>query len=122
RLPLFVRDDSLLPFGPELQHVGERPWDRLLLQVRVGEAAELTLPLPEGGALRARAGRQGAVVRLELETPRPLAISAQVPAGEFGVTARAAWHGRAERADWSRRGGRLVAEARVDGRAAVTFL
>ncbi|MCH8850801.1 MAG: DUF4968 domain-containing protein, partial [Chloroflexi bacterium] len=40
-LPVFVRDDSLLPMVPESTYIGERPWRPLELAVRVSSEASL---------------------------------------------------------------------------------
>jgi alpha-glucosidase (family GH31 glycosyl hydrolase) len=36
RLPVFVRAGAVIPMGPELQHVNERPWDPLSFDVYPG--------------------------------------------------------------------------------------
>jgi len=36
RLPLFVREDSILPLAPAMAYVGKRSWSPLQLEVRVG--------------------------------------------------------------------------------------
>ncbi len=43
RLPLFVREGSILPAGPALQYTGEKPADTLTLFVYGGKDAEFTL-------------------------------------------------------------------------------
>ncbi|OGO50639.1 MAG: hypothetical protein A2148_00765, partial [Chloroflexi bacterium RBG_16_68_14] len=65
RLPLYVRDDSLLPLGPEMTHVGERPWQPLDIAVRVSSGASLQIE-GEGAELEAQARREGDGLVLEL--------------------------------------------------------
>jgi alpha-D-xyloside xylohydrolase len=42
-MPLYLRENSLLPLGPERSHVGERPADPLTLEAFVTTQAEFTL-------------------------------------------------------------------------------
>jgi alpha-D-xyloside xylohydrolase len=48
RVPMFVRAGSILPLGPEMQYVGEKPWDQLELRVYPGADAHFTLYEDEG--------------------------------------------------------------------------
>ena len=48
RVPMFVRAGSILPLGPEMQYVGEKPWDDLLLRVYPGADGTFTLYEDEG--------------------------------------------------------------------------
>jgi len=64
-LPVFVRDDSLLPMGPEMSYAGQRPWEPLELAVRVSGQASLRLA-GEGIELEAQARRDGERVAVEL--------------------------------------------------------
>ena len=47
-VPMFVRAGSILPLGPEVQYVGEKPWDNLELRVYPGADATFTLYEDEG--------------------------------------------------------------------------
>ena len=47
-VPMFVRAGSILPLGPEMQYVGEKPWDNLELRVYPGADAAFTLYEDEG--------------------------------------------------------------------------
>lgn len=58
RLPLYVRDDSLLPFGPEQSYVGQHPWQPLEVDVRVSSQAGLHVE-GESLSLEAHAVRDG---------------------------------------------------------------
>ncbi|MCR4957871.1 MAG: DUF5110 domain-containing protein [Prevotella sp.] len=48
RVPMFVRAGSILPLGPEMQYVGEKPWNNLELRVYPGADASFTLYEDEG--------------------------------------------------------------------------
>jgi alpha-D-xyloside xylohydrolase len=48
RMPVFVREGSILPFGPALQYTGERPADTITLFVYTGRDARFTLYEDEG--------------------------------------------------------------------------
>lgn len=65
RLPLYVRDDSLLVFGPEMTSVGERTWQPLEVGVRVSTNAALRVE-GEGAELRVQARRDGEALSLDL--------------------------------------------------------
>ena len=47
-LPLFVRAGSILPFGPELQYIGEKPQDPITLYVYAGADGGFTLYEDDG--------------------------------------------------------------------------
>jgi len=48
RVPMFVRAGSILPLGPEMQYVGQQPWDNLELRVYPGADARFVLYEDEG--------------------------------------------------------------------------
>ena len=48
RVPMFVRAGSILPLGPEMQYVDEKPWDVLELRVYPGADGTFTLYEDEG--------------------------------------------------------------------------
>jgi alpha-D-xyloside xylohydrolase len=79
RLPVYVRDDSLLPFGPEQTYVGEHPWQPLDIDVRVSSQAGLRVE-GEGVALDARAVRDGEGVALTLSGSGEIALRFLSPA------------------------------------------
>lgn len=47
-LPVYVRAGSIMPFGPEVQHSAEKPWDDLEIRVYPGADACFTLYEDEG--------------------------------------------------------------------------
>jgi len=67
RLPLYVREGSLLVTAPEMEHVGQREWRPLTIDVRLASGAEATVWSPEE-RIELRAGRQSGV-RLSVDGP-----------------------------------------------------
>lgn len=47
-IPLFVKEGSIVPFGPEIQYTGQKPADEITLYVYTGKDAEFTLYEDEG--------------------------------------------------------------------------
>jgi alpha-D-xyloside xylohydrolase len=48
RIPLFIKEGSIIPFGPEILFTGEKPADTLTLHVYAGRNTEFTLYEDEG--------------------------------------------------------------------------
>lgn len=48
RSPLYVREGSIVPIGPDVQYCNEKPWDELTLNVYPGADAQFTLYEDEG--------------------------------------------------------------------------
>jgi len=48
RMPLFVKEGSIVPFGPEIQYAGEKQADEITLYVYAGKNAEFILYEDEG--------------------------------------------------------------------------
>jgi len=48
RMPLYVKEGSILPFGPALQYTGEKAADTVMLYVYTGKDAQFTLYEDEG--------------------------------------------------------------------------
>jgi alpha-glucosidase (family GH31 glycosyl hydrolase) len=42
-LPLYVRDNSIIPMGPDMSYVGQKPFDPVTLDIRVSSGAEFTI-------------------------------------------------------------------------------
>jgi len=42
-LPLYVRENSIVPMGPDMLYIGEKPFDPITLDIRVSSDAECTL-------------------------------------------------------------------------------
>jgi alpha-D-xyloside xylohydrolase len=65
RVPLFVRGDSILPFAPAMDFVGQRAWDPIQLDVRLASRAAFSFANPEH-LVGVRAERKDDGLRLEL--------------------------------------------------------
>jgi len=63
-MPLYLRENSLLPLGPERSHVGERPADPLTVEVFVATQAEFTLRR-DAGQVVLRCRRQDGRIAFE---------------------------------------------------------
>jgi alpha-D-xyloside xylohydrolase len=48
RIPVYVKEGSIIPFGPEIQYTGEKPADPITLYVYMGKDAAFTLYEDEG--------------------------------------------------------------------------
>ena len=48
RVPMFVRAGSILPLGPEMEYVGQKPWDNLEIRLYPGADGTFTLYEDEG--------------------------------------------------------------------------
>ena len=114
RLPVYVRDDSLLPLGPEMTYVGERPWEPLEVAVRVSSAVSLRVE-GEGASLEAQARRDGEGVGLDLAGRALLALRFVSPRATAVEVAGDVSEVREERID-----GELILSLRLDGRARVS--
>jgi alpha-D-xyloside xylohydrolase len=113
RLPVFVRDDSLLPMGPDQTHVGERPWSPLDITVRVSERASLRIE-GEGASLRAEAHREGGATELRLAGTADLVLRFASPSA-----ATADISGAASAVQLDREGGTLSVRLKLAGEAKV---
>jgi len=81
RLPLFVREGSIIPMGPPMQYVGEKRLDPLTLDVYPADAGAFTVLGEDGGPveLRYRMEREELVLRVEGYRGRIEAILNLVP-------------------------------------------
>jgi len=109
RLPLYVRDDSLLPMGPEQTYVGERPWDPLDIAVRVSDAATLRVD-GEGARLEVEARATDRGVAIDLSGQANVTLRLVSPAVSSAGASGAVGDVREERID-----GALAVSLRVDG-------
>jgi len=67
RLPLYVRDSSLLVTAPEMEYVGQREWRPLTVDVRLASGAEASVWSPQE-RIELRAGRESGL-RLSVDGP-----------------------------------------------------
>jgi len=87
RLPLFVKADSIIPMGPEMNYVGEKPFDPITLDIYLYDRAEFIL-YDDDGQVRFRGKRRPETITFEIgessksyalrfnNTPRPLGVKA----------------------------------------------
>jgi alpha-D-xyloside xylohydrolase len=113
RLPLYVRNDSLLPMGPEQTYVGERPWDPLEIAVRVSDAATLRVD-GEGARLEVEAHATDGGVEIVLTGKANVMLRFVSPTVSSAETSGAVSDVREERID-----GVLAVSLRVDGQGRV---
>jgi len=74
RVPMFVRAGSILPLGPEMQYVGEKPWDNLELRVYPGADGAFTLYEDEGDNYNYEQGRYTTITMQWNDKARKLTI------------------------------------------------
>jgi len=115
RLPVYVRDDSLLPFAPEMTYVGERAWDPLEVAVRVSTEASLRVQ-GEGVGLAIEARRENGGLALELEGRASLKLRFLAP-----DVREATVSGDAEDVRQERENGSMTLSLRLDGSARVAL-
>ena len=48
RMPLYVREGAIVPYGPEMQYSDEKPAEEITLYVYAGKDGEFTLYEDEG--------------------------------------------------------------------------
>jgi alpha-D-xyloside xylohydrolase len=115
RMPIYVRGDSIIPFGEDRVHVDEKPWDRMRLDVRVEKNAQLELP-PPMGPLDVRARRTSGGVQVDLRgSGQTLEIRLLSPSTIRGATASGAVHGFR----WRRTRQGAAIDAIIRGRARI---
>ena len=51
-VPIFIRENSIIPMGPTMNYVGEKDWNPITLEVHVQDAGEIELPVGEGAKVR----------------------------------------------------------------------
>lgn len=117
RIPLFVRDGSVLPLAPPVGHTGERPWQPLELQVRGEATADLVLWTPDGRRVPVRANRRNTRLQVRIEN-----VAHQWTVRMVGVVARdAGLTGAAVELEWSVEGSDTVARFRMTGQGSAQF-
>jgi alpha-D-xyloside xylohydrolase len=81
-LPLFVREGSIVPMGPEVQYVGEKPLDPLTLDIYPADEGSFTLLDEIGGQIELsyRFDRDGLTLNVDGYRGQVEAILNRVPA------------------------------------------
>lgn len=74
RIPLFIKEGSILPFGPEIQYAMENPADPITLYVYTGHDAEFTLYEDEGVNYNYEKGAYSTIALKYNEQKRELTI------------------------------------------------
>ena len=113
RLPVYVRDDSLLVRGPEMTRVGQKPWDPVEIDVRVSSSASLNVQ-GEGAELSIDAHRDGGELNVDLAGRGSVVLRFLSPEIESYAV-----EGSATNLSEGRSEGNLVLSLRLDGRASV---
>jgi alpha-D-xyloside xylohydrolase len=111
RMPLFVRDATVLPLAPVMAHTEAAPWDPIELQVRGEALAHLMLWTPDGQRIPVRAVRRHnrLNVRIENATQRWRVRLVGVTAQDATLT------GAAIGLAWQKDGADTVAEFEMTG-------
>jgi alpha-D-xyloside xylohydrolase len=116
RLPLFVREDSILPLAPVMDHVGQREWEPIELQVRVRKEARLRFFDPQR-PVEVKARRRGDEVEVSVgvRVPRKLEIRLI----EAKAPRRVTFEGKVEDTTWEGTANGAVARLRALGRCSL---
>ena len=77
QVPMFVRAGSIVPLGPEMQYVGEKPWDNLEIRIYPGADAEFSLYEDEGDGYNYEQGYYSNIIFTWTDRTRTLHISAR---------------------------------------------
>ncbi len=116
RVPLFVRGDSILPFAPVMDFIGEKPWEPIRLDVRLEGKAAISFPDPDR-VVEVRAERRGDTVALKIAKARQaLEIRFLEPARLEDVRVS----GSASEISWRKAKGMTVVRLRAAGRCSLT--
>lgn len=81
RLPLFVREGSIIPVGPEIQYTDEKPADPLTLYIYTGKSCDFTIYEDEGTNYNYEKGFYSAIHLIYNEERKELTIEERK--GEF---------------------------------------
>ena len=77
QVPMFVRGGSIVPLGPVMQYVGEKPWDNLEIRIYPGADAEFSLYEDEGDGYNYEQGYYSNIIFTWTDRTRTLHISAR---------------------------------------------
>ena len=77
QVPMFVRAGSIVPLGPVMQYVGEKPWDNLEIRIYPGADAEFSLYEDEGDNYNYEQGYYSNIIFTWTDRTRTLHISAR---------------------------------------------
>jgi alpha-D-xyloside xylohydrolase len=77
RMPIYVKEGSIVPFGPEIQYTGEKPADPITLYVYTGMDASFTLYEDEGNNYNYEKGAFSNIRFTYTEADKTLTIGAR---------------------------------------------
>ena len=77
QVPMFVRAGSIVPLGPVMQYVGEKPWDNLEIRIYPCADAEFSLYEDEGDGYNYEQGYYSNIIFTWTDRTRTLHISAR---------------------------------------------
>lgn len=77
RMPVFVKEGSIIPFGPEIQYTGEKPADPITLYVYTGKDASFTLYEDENNNYNYEKGAFSNIMITYTEANKTLTINAR---------------------------------------------
>jgi alpha-D-xyloside xylohydrolase len=115
RVPLFVRGDSILPFAPAMDFVGQKAWEPIQLDVRLASRAAFSFPNPEH-LVEVSAERKDGELRLELgDVAQSFEVRFLTPERLRDVRVT----GRAADSRWEEMDGAVIVRLRAEGPCAV---
>ena len=88
-MPVYVKSDSIIPMGPDMAYLGEKPVDPITLDVRLLSGAEFTL-YDDDEVVECRASRRKGEVVVEVSASRRSYV---VKLNKTGLPARAEFNG-----------------------------
>lgn len=74
-IPLFVREGSILPIGPDMQYTGEKAWDDLEIRVYPGADGTFTLYEDDGNTYKYEQGQYAEITFQWNDRTRTLTIA-----------------------------------------------
>ena len=81
RMPLFVREGAIIPYGPDIQYTSEKPADRITIYIYGGQNGSFTLYEDEGDNYNYEKGRYATIEFTYDESSKSLIIGDRK--GEF---------------------------------------
>jgi alpha-glucosidase (family GH31 glycosyl hydrolase) len=116
RIPLFVREDSILPLAPAMDYVGQRPWEPIQLDVRVSSRARIVFADPKQ-AIDAEAQVVDGRITLTVDSPqKAFEVRFLAPADVRDIKAT----GAASHVEIAVEDGITVVRLQADGRFSLT--
>jgi alpha-D-xyloside xylohydrolase len=88
RIPLFIREGSIIPVGPEIQYTGEKPADKIVLYVYKGKDGSFTLYEDENSNYNYETGKYANIAFTYNEASNTLAIAERKGAFEGMLKSR----------------------------------